>query len=172
MSWNIEIPTIVRTLINDVDGTNQTYSDERISQTVVVAAKYVQFDIELPNKYNIDISNITITPDPTALNDDTFIVLVAMKTACIFDESSLRTKSAMEGIRASLGPASLSVGGSVAGLKMLLDSGPCATYAAHTYAWNIQEATAIRAILSPFVGNNFDPSYSLNTIPRSRTFYS
>lgn len=172
MSWNIEIPTIVRTLINDVDGTNQVYSDERISQAVVVAAKYVQFDITLPNKYNIDISNISIDPDPTTLNDDTFIILVALKTACIFDESSLRTKAAIDGIRAVLGPASLSVAGSVAGFKMILDSGPCAAYSGHTAYWDIKEATAIRAILSPFVGNNFDPSYSLNTIPRSRTFYS
>lgn len=172
MSWSIEIPIIVRTLINDFDETNQTYSDERILQAVVVAGKYVQFDINLNQTYTINIANPAITPDPTELNDDIFISLVSLKTACIFDQSTLRTKAAMEGIRAALGPASLSVGGSLAGLKLIIDKGPCAAYDELTSRWDIQEATAIRAVLSPFVGNNFDPRYLQTYSDRSRYFYS
>jgi hypothetical protein len=172
MSWSIEIPIIVRTLINDFDETNQAYSDERILQAVVVAGKYVQFDVNLNQTYTINIANPAITPDPTELNDDIFISLVSLKTACIFDQSTLRTKAAMEGIRAALGPASLSVGGSLAGLKLIIDKGPCSAYDELTSHWDVKEASAIRAVLSPFVGNNFDPRYLQTYTDRSRYFYS
>jgi hypothetical protein len=172
MSWSIEIPIIVRTLINDFDETKQAYSDERILQAVVVAGKYVQFDVNLDQKYTIDIANPAITPDPTSLNDDIFISLVSLKTACIFDQSTLRTRAALEGIRASLGPASLSVGGSLLGLKLIIEQGPCAAYEELTSHWDVKEATAIRAVLSPFVGNKFDSRYLQGNSDRSRYFYS
>jgi hypothetical protein len=159
-------------LINDVSESNPTYSDERILQAIVVAAKYVQFDINLSKIYTLDIANPTITPDPTAENDDIFISLVALKTACLFDQSTLRTKAALEGIRAALGPASLSVGGSLAGLKLIIEQGPCAAYDELTSHWDVKEATAIRAVLSPFVGNKFDARYLQTYTDRSRYFYS
>jgi hypothetical protein len=156
MSWNIEIPIIVRTLINDLDDT-PTYSDERLLQTIAVAAKYVQFDIVLDTTYIIDVTNINITPDPTINNDSIFISLVGLKAACIIDQSTLRTKAALEGIRAALGPAQLSVAGSLAGFNLILDKGPCAAYEELVSHWDVREASSVRAILSPFVGNKFDP---------------
>jgi hypothetical protein len=157
MSWKIEVPIIVRTLVNDMSST-PTYSDERLLQIIAVAAKYVQFDVVLDNAYTINVVNPEITPDPTANDDSIFISLVSLKSACIVDQSVLRTKAAMEGIRAALGPAQLSVGGSLAGLKMIIEEGPCAAYDELTSHWDVREATAIRAILSPFVGNHFDPT--------------
>lgn len=157
MSWNIEMPIIVRTLINDLSD-SPTYSDERILQTIVVAAKYVQFDVVLDHEYILNIASPNITPDPTSDNDSIFISLTCLKAACIIDQSALRTKAALEGIRAALGPAQLSVGGSLAGLKMIIEAGPCAAYDELTSHWDVKEATAIRAVLSPFVGNRFDPT--------------
>jgi hypothetical protein len=157
MSWKIELPIIVRTLINDLSD-NPSYTDERLLQVLSVAAKYVQFDVTLDNLYTIDVVNLDITPDPSINNDDIFISLVCLKASCIIDQSAVRTKAALEGIRASLGPASLSVGGSLAGLKMILDNGPCAAYDELSSHWDVKEATAIRAVLSPFVGNRFDPT--------------
>jgi hypothetical protein len=157
MSWNVELPLIVRTLINDLSDT-PTYSDERILQTIVVAAKYVQFDVVLDHSYTLDIVNPNITPDPTTDDDSIFISLTCLKAACIIDQSAVRTKAALEGIRAALGPAQLSVGGSLAGLKMILEIGPCAAYDELTSHWDVKEATAVRAVLSPFVGNRFDPT--------------
>jgi len=156
MSWQVEIPIIVRTLINDLSDA-PTYSDERILQTIAVAAKYVQFDVVLDYSYTIDVVNPNITPDPTIGNDSIFISLIGLKTACIIDQSALRTKAALEGIKAALGPAQLSVGGSLAGFNLILDKGPCAAYDELTSHWDVKEATAVRAILSPFVGNKFDP---------------
>lgn len=171
MSWQTEIPIIVRTLINDWSD-QPVYSDERIIQVITVSAKYVQFDVSLDTKYNVDVSNLIIDPDPTINKDEIFTSLVSLKSACIIDQSSLRTKAATEGVRASLGPASLWVGGSLEGIRMVLEHGPCALYDELTSHWDVKDATAIRAILSPFVGNNFNPRYIQNYGYRSRDFYS
>lgn len=169
MSWQIELPLIVRMLINDLSDP-PTYSDERLLQTLAVAAKYVQFDVSLDNTYAVNVTTSTITPDPTG--DDIFVGLLCLKSACIVDQSVLRTKAAMEGIRASLGPASLSVGGSLGGLKMILEQGPCALYEELTSHWDIKNATAIKVIFGPFVGNNFDPRYLQSHGYRSKNFFS
>jgi hypothetical protein len=156
MSWQIEIPIMVRTLINDLND-QPTYSDERLLQVIAVAAKYVQFDVVLDNEYSVNVVDFSMSPDPTVINDNIFISLVALKSACIIDQSALRTRAALEGIKASLGPAMLSVNGSLDGLISILDKGPCASYDELTSHWDVSQATAIRAVLSPFVGNKFDP---------------
>jgi hypothetical protein len=171
MSWQTEIPIIVRTLINDWSD-QPVYSDERIIQVITVAAKYVQFDVSLDHQYQIDVGNLTLEPDPTTNKDEIFVSLVSLKSACLIDQSNLRTKAAIEGIRAALGPASLSVGGSLEGIRMVLEHGPCALYEELTSHWDVKDATAIRAILSPFVGNNFNPRYIQSYGYRARDFYS
>jgi hypothetical protein len=173
-TWQTELTTIVRNLINDVSE-SPTYSDARIQQLIATAAKFVEFDVVLDTVYDVNVTTSTITPDPIVNNDTIFVSLTCLKAACLVDQSTLRTKAAMEGIRASLGPANLSVGGSLEGYKMLLEKGPCALYAELTEHWDVQNATAIHAILSPFVGNKFDAKNLNNsTIPRFRydTFYS
>lgn len=162
MAWQEELTIIVRTLINDL-GPDYTYSDSRIEQCLVVASKYVQFDVSLDHYYDVDVVNLSISPDPTSDNDDIFIALVSLKAACIIDQSNFRTKAALEGLRAALGPASLSVGGSLAGWKEILAHGPCALYDSLTEHHDVANATAIRAIFSPFIGNNFDPQNLNNT---------
>lgn len=171
MSWQLEIPIIVRTLINDLEEPVK-YSDERLLQIITVAAKYVQFDVALDHEYVIDVVGSNISPDPTLDNDSIFISLVGLKAACIIDQSTLRTKAALEGIRASLGPAQLSIAGSLAGFDLIIDKGSCAAYDELTAHWDVKAATAIRAILSPFVGNKFDPTYLRYPGDNRRDIYS
>jgi hypothetical protein len=159
MTWQDEILIIVRTLINDLDSESQSYSDDRLLQVITVAAKFVQFDVVLDHQYLVDVVNKIITPDPTIDNDSIFISLVGLKSACMIDQSTLRSKAALEGIRASLGPAQLAVAGSLAGFDLIIDKGPCAAYDELTSHWDVKEATAVRAVLSPFAGNKFDPRY-------------
>lgn len=158
--WEVEVPIIVRTLINDM-GAIPTYSDERINQAAVVAGQYVQQEVNLSKTYTIDILEIRITPDPsvTATRDNDFISFLCLRTACLLDQSTFRTKAALEGIKTALGPANLSVGGNLAGYKTILDQGPCALYDKLMLEYNIGNASAIQAVLSPFVGNTFDPAY-------------
>lgn len=162
MAWQEELTIIVRTLINDL-GPEYTYTDSRIEQCLVVAAKYVQFDVVLDHKYEVDVINLDISPDPTIDNDDIFISLVSLKAACIIDQSNFRTKAALEGLRAALGPASLSVSGTLGGWKEILEHGPCALYDGLIEHWDVANATAVRAIFSPFIGNKFDPQNLNNT---------
>ena len=173
MAWQTELTTIVRNLINDISE-SPVYNDERLEQLIVVAAQYVQFDVSLDTAYSVNVVNSSLSPDPTENDDTIFVGLVCLKAACLVDQSTLRTKAAIEGIRASLGSASLSVGGNLAGYKIILEKGPCALYGELTSHWNVSNASYIYAIFSPFVGNKFDAKSLHNTTsPRFRndTFY-
>lgn len=175
MSWQNELTIVVRTLINDLDPPYE-FSDSRIQQILTVAAKYVQFDVNLDHLYDIDVINLNISPDPTDDNDDIFISLVCLKAACMIDQGTLRTKAALEGIRTSLGSANLSISGSLDGWTTILKNGACAIYDELTSHWDVRNASAVRAILSPFVGNRFNSrAISRNSPYRSNygdDFYS
>jgi len=168
-TWQDVIPIMVRTLINDLNDP-YTYSNARLLQTIVVAAKYVQFDVVLDHSYTIDIVNPKIIPDPMEDDDSIFVSLVSLKAACIVDQSALRTRATTEGIRAALGPAMLSVNNNLSGFLAILDKGPCAAYDELVSHWDVAQATTARAILSPFVGNKFDPR-SLFSDNRGRDLY-
>jgi hypothetical protein len=161
MSWQSELTIMVRTLINDL-GETPEFSDSRIEQCLIIAAKYIQFDIVLEHSYSVDVENSTITPDPTIDDDEIFIMLTALKAACIIDQGSLRTKAAMEGVRAALGPASLSVGGSASAWEKILNHGPCKLYSDLVEHWDVANASAVAAIIGPFSGNKFDPELQRN----------
>lgn len=163
MSWQNELTIIVRTLINDWEEPYD-YSDSRIQQILTVAAKYVQFDINLDYNYNIDVINSNISPDPTTNNDHIFTSMLCLKTACIIDQGTFRTKAALEGIRTALGSANLSVAGSLAGWQSIIDHGACGLYDDLTSHWDVRNASAFAAVLSPFVNNRYDPRY-LNVGP-------
>lgn len=158
MSWQNELTIITRTLINDLNEPYE-YSDARIQQILTVAGKYVQFDVNLDHPYTIDVVNNNISPDPTVDNDSIFVSLVCLKAACIIDQGTFRTKAALEGIRTALGPASLSFGGSLTGWQAIIDHGACGLYDELTSHWDVKNATAFAAVLSPFVSNRFDPRY-------------
>lgn len=174
MSWDSHLITLVRVLISDLNEPYE-FSDERMLQVISVAAKYVQFDVNLDNKYTVDIINPNISPDPTENNDEIFLSLVGLKASCLFDQSSYRTKAAMEGIKTALGSANLSIGGNANAWHAIIDHGACAVYEELTSHWDVMNATAVKAILSPFVGNRFDPRYLLRGSFRStdsNDFYS
>ena len=156
MSWQTEMTTMVRVLINDTVEPYQ-FSDERIQQTILVAGKYVQFDVVLEHSYSIDVTNGTLTPDPTDDNDEIFLILASLKAACLVDQGTLRMKAAMDGVRAALGPASLSVAGATTGWELILKHGPCKLYDDLVEHWDVANASAIAAVLGPFSGNKFDP---------------
>lgn len=169
MSWDNHLINLVRVLINDITEPYE-FNDSRMLQVIVVAANYVQFDVNLDHKYNIDVINFNISPDPISLNDDIFLSLVGLKASCLFDQSAYRTKAAMEGIRTSLGPALLSVNGNAGAWASILAHGACATYDELTSHWDVMNATAVKAILSPFAGNKFDPR-SINQTHHNRNIF-
>jgi len=85
MSWDTEMVLILRNLIND-DGTNQTYTDNRLMESLLAAAQIVSFEVSFPTTYTIDFDEYLISPDPTntagGTRDNAFIALVTTKAAC------------------------------------------------------------------------------------------
>lgn len=158
MAWQEELTIITRTLVNDLNSPYE-FSDCRIQQILAVAAKYVQFDVNLDQKYTVDVIYKNISPDPIEAGDEIFTSLVCLKAACIIDQGTFRTKAALEGIKTSLGSASLNIGGTMGGWKSIIDHGACALYDELTSHWDVKDATAFAAVLSPFVSNKFDPRY-------------
>lgn len=158
MAWQLELPIIVRVWINDLED-QPTYSDDRIQQVITVAAQNVIREVNFTENYVVDVVNLTITPDPTELSvkDNDFIALTALKSACILDQSTFRTKAVNEGIRTSLASASLSVQGNLKGYQTLLEVGPCAMYSQLRTEYEVGNPNTCQAILGPFIGNKFDP---------------
>jgi hypothetical protein len=162
MAWNTTMVTMTRVLISDL-ATPYKYSDERLEQLIVVAAKYVQQDIYGFTDYTVTIDTPDISPDPTVGNDknDAFVNFTVLKAACIADQSTFRSEALKEGIRVNCGPAAIAVGGRLKGFQTLLEMGPCAAYDEMRTDY-IFGNISIQAILTPFVSNDFDPSNLLH----------
>ena len=80
MSWQGQMGTIVRYLIDDVDPTNYTYSDHRIETTILVAGQLTQMNVDFSKSYDINVENCTLDPDPTVeVEDKAFITLICFE---------------------------------------------------------------------------------------------
>lgn len=172
MTWqDITIP-MLRVLIGDM-GETPTYSDDRLIQILLVSAMFVKNEISFSTTYTIDIINETISPDPST--DEVFLTLFVMYAACAADISTYRSKALLDGISARCGPVSMTVNGHSRSFKDLLSMGPCATYAAMKTAYLFdggQAGAFCHAILSPFIGNNFDPAnLASESLEDNRAYY-
>lgn len=161
MTWqDIAIP-IVRILVNDYNDASYDYNDDRLTQTLVVAAYLIDQEIDFSTSYTINVPLETISPDPSS--DTAFINFMSLKAACIIDQSTFRTKATIAGLKAKLGPAVLETVEHLKGFKELLTTGPCAAYEALKDDYIFGNAQVVEAILSPFISNNFDPENLVTT---------
>jgi len=160
MAWQTDLVTMLRNVIFDVDSTNYTYTDNRLKEMLVVSSHLVTQEIAFDTTYTITISTTGISPDPTDSTDANSIAFqnfIVLKAACLADQSTLRTKALAAGVTAKLGPASISTNSNLRGFEILFNEGPCSAYSSLKWEYEMGNAKAIRAILSPFVGNTFDP---------------
>ena len=161
MAWQTDLVTMLRNVIFDVDSTNYTYTDNRLKEMLVVSSHLVTQDIAFDTTYTITISTTGISPDPTDSTDANSIAFqnfVVLKAACLADQSTLRTKALAAGVTAKLGPASIRTNSNLRGFEILFNEGPCSAYSSLKWEYEMGDSKAIRAILSPFVGNTFDPA--------------
>ena len=95
MSWQGEISTIVRSIINDLDADNYTYSPERIETCILASAVMETLNVPFTNDYTISVETCTLDPDPTAAatKDEAFITLISLRTACMIIGSEIRSES-------------------------------------------------------------------------------
>jgi hypothetical protein len=159
MAWqDIAVP-MLRVLINDMEAT-PTYSDDRLIQVLLVSALYTKTDMDFDTNYTVNIVTETITPDPST--DEIFLGFFVMAAACQTDFSTYRSKALLDGISARCGPVSMTVSGHSRSFKDLLAMGPCAIYDSMKKDYVFGNGALCHAILSPFIGNNFDPTYLNN----------
>jgi len=150
---------MLRTMLNDPSST--TYTDSRLDSLLVTSAFFLPIEINFKTDYVIDIGTETVTPEPstTALDGVDFISLVVLKAACMADTGSFRTRALIQGVSAKLGPAALQTGNYGAQLVNLLNLGPCKAYEElkKEYNFSYKGKQVIRALMSPFVSNDFNP---------------
>lgn len=169
--WQDECLPMLRILINDFSS-EPKYTDQRLSDILIAAAFLVNQEVAFFTQYKISVMGKTIAPDPVTNNDDQFISFMVLKGACMADQSTYRTRALLEGIKANMGPATLEISGNLEGFSRILSIGPCAAYKEVQFQKQFGETSlSVRAILSPFTGNKFDPSLLNSNEPRDRSFY-
>lgn len=158
MAWTTTMTTMVRIYINDTEAT-QKYTDVRLQNLIAVAAFYVKGEIDFTTAYAVSIDTPSISPDPTlAITlDDTFTGFVVLRAACIADQSTFRTEAFRSNVEARCGKSLLKTSDRTAAFSELLNQGPCALYEQAKLDYEIGNAQACQAILSPFSGPNVDP---------------
>lgn len=122
MPWQNEMTIIVRHLVNDLDSTNYTFSDDRLEESILVSSQLSILEIDFEQIYTIEVDTSSLSPDPTnsSNKDDSFINLVSLKTAQMLIGSELKTHS-LQAVAMRDGPSSIDLRGIVAGLKILFD---------------------------------------------------
>jgi hypothetical protein len=130
-NWKIEMGTVLRVLLNDLSAPYQ-YSDERLYQLLAVAAQQVQAaNMSFPLVYKVNISQLTMNPDPTnsdaGTRDDSFINLVTLRAACITSHGEARI-SAKQGISIRDGSSAIDLTGPLQGRLKLIEIGYCESY--------------------------------------------
>ena len=95
MSWEGTMSTMVRHLINDVDSSSYTFSNDRIETAILVAAQLQLMNVDFSNEYTVDVETNTLSPDPTdtATKDNPFIALTSLRAASIILAAEIRKES-------------------------------------------------------------------------------
>ena len=158
---------MLRVLIDDnpQSGT-YVYRDSRLQEILVVAAMYVTQEIKFKTNYDVDVICSTITPDPYTEKDTLFLNMVVLKAACIMDHGQMRQKALAAGIEAKCGPATLKTLQHSQGFKDIIELGSCAIYdkLKEENAFSGEALNSlVHFVLSPFVGNDFDPITALQS---------
>ncbi len=149
MSWQGQMGTIVRYLIDDVDPDNYSYSDHRIETTILVAAQLTQMNVDFSKTYDVNVENCTLDPDPTvATEDKAFITLICLRTACIIVGSEIRSESG-NAISIKDGPSAIDLRGVTQTLAILYKD-LCEKYEQSLLEYRAGSSIAGQAILGPY----------------------
>jgi hypothetical protein len=100
-----EMLIVLRGLVQDLDQT--IYTDYSLIRLLITSSIMTQKENDFPEDYIIDISSMTIDPNPT---DNSFILLTAYKAAILLIQSELR-KYSSQTIKIVDGPSSIDMSG-------------------------------------------------------------
>ena len=167
MSWQNTSLIMLRTLLNDASCSTEKYTDDRLMDLLLTSAYIIRIDINFNTTFTVNVGKQTITPNPEDQTDgDEFISFMVLKAACLTDESNFRTAALLQGVSARCGPATITTTNYGGYLKELLTAGPCKSYdnLSSEYNFSYEGKRIIKAVMSPFVANDFDPSNQLGSI--------
>ena len=159
MSWQNEIVLIVRNLIGDTDCSS--FTDERLEEVILVAAQFVNSEVDFDATYTIDIDSFSLSPDPTSPRDDMFISLVSLKSSCILARGLLRNYAASEGVRIRDGMGELQIGGRFASAKDMATEF-CKAYEKAKLEYAMGNFATVRAIFNVASGPNINTYLGTN----------
>lgn len=149
MSWQGQMGTIVRYLIDDVDSDSYTFSPHRIETTILVAAQLTQMSVSFDKDYSVNVENCSLTPDPTVETEDhAFITLICLRAACIIVGSQIRSESG-NAISIKDGPSAIDLRGVTATLVTLYKD-LCTKYDQAELDYRAGSSIAGQAILGPY----------------------
>lgn len=150
MSWQGQMGTIVRYLIDDTDPAKYQYSDQRIETTILVAGQLTQMNVEFAQSYNINVEDCTLSPDPTDPDneDKAFITLICLRAACIIVGSSIRSESG-NAISIKDGPSAIDLRGVTQTLSVLYKD-LCDKFEQQLLEYRAGNSIGGQAILGPY----------------------
>ena len=167
MSWQNTSLLMLRTMLNDA-GVNETrYSTQRLEELLITGAYFLPLEINFNTAYVISVGAYSISPDPSAAADgDEFISFMVLKASCIADEGNFRNAALLQGVNARVGPAHINTSTYGSHLTTLLTEGPCKAFQElrKEYNFSYEGKKIIRAVMSPFAANKFDPRTMLGAI--------
>lgn len=150
MSWQGQMSTIVRHLVNDLDSSSYKFSDRRIETSILVASQLMVMNVDFNNTYTINVESCTLSPDPTDSDtkDDPFVTLSCLRAACIIIGSEIRSESG-NAISIKDGPSAIDLRGVTATLTVLYKD-LCEKYENLLLEYRAGNSVAGHAILGPY----------------------
>ena len=137
MSWQGQMSTVVRHLVNDVDSTAYTFSDNRVETSILVAAQLSLMNVDYTNEYTINVEACTLSPDPTCL-----------RAACIILGAEIRKESG-NAISIKDGPSAIDLRGVTSTLAVLYKD-LCAKYEHALLEYRAGNSINGQSILGPY----------------------
>ena len=150
MSWQGQMSTVVRHLVNDVDSSAYTFSTSRIETTILVAAQLMIMNVDFNNEYEVNVEASTLSPDPTdtGTKDDPFIALACLRAACIILGSEIRKESG-NAISIKDGPSAIDLRGVTQTLTVLYQD-LCSKYDEALIDYSAGNSVSGQSILGPY----------------------
>lgn len=149
--WKDDMVVMLRTRIDDL-GDTPNYSDTRLQQMLVVAARDVVREIDFDTDYTINIGVPDFSPDPSSSGDYDFENLVTLKAACILARGVHKSK-AMQALLIKDGPANVDGRGLASAIKEWCDS-LCKEYENASLSFRAGSRLVGRAIIGPYRFND------------------
>tara|TARA_Y100000296_G_scaffold49519_1_gene56739 strand:- start:247 stop:810 length:564 start_codon:yes stop_codon:yes gene_type:complete len=175
MSWQNTSLLMLRTMLNDAGVSETRYSTQRLEELLITSAYFLPLEINFDTEYTVNVASYSISPDPggsTPPGDgDEFISFMVLKASCLADEGNFRTAALLQGVNARIGPAHLNTSQYGVQLATLLTQGPCKSFEdlKEQYNFSYEGKKIIRAVMSPFAANKFDPRTMLGSMGEADT---